>query len=115
MMTPSEDDIEEGEDPEVQKARKQAAALKALTQSEGWSILKTILEGQVRAITDKIMLAPRGSQRDEYVYEFDKGQAAGMRIAIQLPYQEYDMNKAVARSLEQDGRRADSDDSDIDE
>lgn len=104
-----EADYEE-DDPEIQKARKQAAALKALTQTEGWNILKAMLEGQIRAITDQIMLAPRGSQQQEYKYEFDKGQAAGLRIAIQLPYQEYDLQHAVAGALEKHGKRADPSD-----
>jgi hypothetical protein len=50
-------------DPEVERARNAAKALKELTTSKGWAILKTIIEKQIQARTDKIIFEPRSSNK----------------------------------------------------
>jgi hypothetical protein len=88
-----EDEVE----PEVERARNAAKALKELTTSKGWAILKTIIEKQIQARTDKIIFEPRSSNKmTEFEYEFMKGEAAGMRTILHLAESEYETEAAVA-------------------
>jgi Tfp pilus assembly PilM family ATPase len=93
-----------------QKALLDIRALKALTESPGWAIVRRVLQGQIEAIKNQIVFSPRGSQRTEFEYEFLKGQAAGLQIAINLAEQQYETERDVAEAL--NGRRANTSDDD---
>jgi hypothetical protein len=95
-------------DPEEQKALLDARALKALTESPGWAIVRRVLQGQIEAIKNQIVFTPRGSQRTEFEYEFLKGQAAGLQIAINLAEQQYETERDITEALH--GRANTSDD-----
>lgn len=86
-------------DEDTKKALLDARALKALTESRGWAIVKGILANQIEAIKNQIVFSPRSSQRTEYEYEFLKGQAAGLQIAINLAESQYESEHAVAEAL----------------
>jgi len=61
-------------------------ALEALVKSTGWGLLVNIAKEQVRFREQKVLLTPLTSSSGVYAQEFEKGEAAGLRLLLKLPH-----------------------------
>jgi hypothetical protein len=62
--------------------------LQALLLSPGWHILQAVFKTQIEARTNRVMLQPLGDDTGYttvYQQEFYKGEAAGIRLVLELP------------------------------
>lgn len=92
------------------KARDAVRAFRELLASEGWRILKEVVEQQIKSRTDHIILTPRGDMKSEWDQEYKKGEVAGMKLVLEFPKVEQEQLEAVGEA--EDARHNDTDDTD---
>jgi hypothetical protein len=81
-----EEDVIKTQEATFAEALKAKRVMTALTASEGWRTLMDIVERQVTQRTNRVMLIPLGEDgRTQFVNEFEKGEASGMRTVMALP------------------------------
>lgn len=96
----------------LREALVQKEELSLLLATKGWSILCEILNDQIVARTNKVMLLPLGDPNGNLSVEqqeFMKGEVAGIRTMLQLPQDLLATADAIVEQnkleLEEDGRR----------
>lgn len=62
-----------------------AHQLKALLDSEGWALYRSIIERQQVARFDAVILNPLQGADQVYPQEYMKGEIQGLRMAVTLP------------------------------
>jgi len=60
-------------------------ALQSLLSSQGWDILREILESQIKLLIDEVTLQPLSDSNGVYAQEFSKGHLTGLRTFLALP------------------------------
>lgn len=80
---------------------KDKEALQILLSSQGWSLVKEWLEGQVRSRRDAYELEAGKGMDDLIAREYLRGEIAGLRLALELP------RKALEAMELEDGRGED--------
>lgn len=93
-------------------AQEQKRHLKALLESEGWRILRGVLEEQVHNRTESIILVPLEGADAVYGQEYAKGEIAGLRLALATPATLFDEVAKLAQEQQQEND--DDDDPDTD-
>lgn len=79
------------------KIRKKA--LEDLLESKGWSILVGIMQEQVEARTNQVVLLPIGEKFSIHEQEFMKGEITAYRTLMQLPVSEIEQSAAIIQAM----------------
>jgi hypothetical protein len=77
-------------------------ALNTLLKSQGWDMLRSIVEEQVKQLHNQILLHPLGGDNGVYEQEYNKGHAMGLQVVLKLPGVLLDQYDAVLKSLAPD-------------
>lgn len=82
-----------------EEALSQQAAMKALTASSGWAILVGIMDEQIQARLDNIVLKPLTDTASQFNQEFAKGEVAMIKTLKEIVRTLSDTADAVVDSL----------------
>ena len=72
----------------------QQNALEALLKSTGWGLLANLAVEQAKFRERRVLLAPLESVDKLATQEFEKGEAAGLRLMLRLPHSLLDSLRA---------------------